>query len=407
MIIPKTINIQVLPRITFALVDEHIHTALRQQVFTAAAIMVIHKGETRLLGSWGWLAPTSQQHLATPETLFDLASVTKLFTTTAMLQLISEGKAALQTPLVEIIPAFGTVNPRPIDGGQDPLTKQPLPTPPKLAGQTVDPAAVTLWHLLTHTAGLPAWRDVYTANPYPDVANNLTQSERWQRGLDALCRYPFVGQPGAAVLYSDIGMMLLGEAVSRLHGTPGNLETAIQTRITARHPAVKVIFNPLLRGFEREQIAPTEYDGKRRKRRVGGEVHDENAYSLGGVAGHAGLFADVEAVARFGQGWLEGDWGIAPELAASATHEQAVTGDQRRGLGWLLKAGTESPAGERFSADSYGHTGFTGTSLWIDLEQQLVVAALTNRVYYGREPAGMLRFRRGLHDIVHTGLTGD
>jgi serine-type D-Ala-D-Ala carboxypeptidase len=403
---PEIHEVQLLPTTGMTQVNAHVRAAIQRQVFPAAAVMVIHRGETRLLASWGWLDPTSQRHATTPGTRFDLASITKLFTTTALLQLISEGKAALQTPLVAIIPVFGAVSPRPIDGGQHPITKQTLPTPLEHRGQAVDPTTVTLWHLLTHTSGLPAWRSIHEVNPFPHAIAHTHHAQHWQRGLDALCGYAFVGQPGAAVLYSDIGLMLLGEVVSRLHGTPGNLEAAVQARINARSPQVNAMFNPLLHGIPREQIVPTEHDSLWRKRRMWGEVHDENTYSLGGIAGHAGLFADVVSLGAFGQRWLDGAWGIAPELAARATHEQAVTGDQRRGLGWMLKAGDASPAGERFSTDSYGHTGFTGTSLWIDPHKRLVVAALTNRVYYGREPTGILHFRRGLHDILHTTLSG-
>src|SRR5690606_25291100 len=127
---------------------------------------------------------------------------------------------------------FGRTGPRPLDGGQDPHTKAPLPTPDDLRGQTADPAQVTFRHLLAHTSGLAPWRDVYrAAGPAPlppDQPDPVSRRERWANALHALGGYPFVGQPGDGIVrYSDLGLMLLGEATSRLHGTPGDLETAI------------------------------------------------------------------------------------------------------------------------------------------------------------------------------------
>ncbi|NDJ60188.1 MAG: beta-lactamase family protein, partial [Chloroflexi bacterium] len=138
-----------------------------------------------------------------------------------------------------------------------------------------------------------------------------------------------------------------------------------------------------------------------RGRRVWGEVHDENANGVGGVAGHAGLFASTRDIARFGQAWLTGDprLGIEVALHEAATTQQAATGPELRGLGWMLKSPENSSAGDTFSPTAYGHTGFTGTSLWIDPERHLVVACLTNFVYGGRGRPGLHEFRREIHDL--------
>jgi CubicO group peptidase (beta-lactamase class C family) len=135
-------------------------------------------------------------------------------------------------------------------------------------------------------------------------------------------------------------------------------------------------------------------------------VHDENACGVGGVAGHAGLFGTARDVAMFGQAWLQRDerFSISPEMMNMATREQAISGASRHGLGWMLKSHKDSSAGEYFSPESYGHTGFTGTSLWIDPEQELVVATMTNRVYPGREKVGIHAFRRALHDLIAQGV---
>jgi CubicO group peptidase (beta-lactamase class C family) len=157
-------------------------------------------------------------------------------------------------------------------------------------------------------------------------------------------------------------------------------------------------------GLSRREIIPTEYDATWRERRVWGEVHDENSCGAGGITGHAGLFAQARDVAALGQAWLSRDprLGLTPSLIEQALRQQA-DGQYRFGLGWMLKAADSSSAGDLYSESSFGHTGFTGTSLWIDPERELVTAALTNRVYPGREKPGILPFRRALHDLIAQG----
>lgn len=394
------------------------------RLFPAVALAIFHEGERVLAFGCGEIDPTQPfphdlRGVVTPETRFDLASLTKLFTTTAFLAQVSAGRVALDDPLVRVIPEFGRLSPRPVDGGQDPHSKIHLPTPSDLIGVTVDPAQVTFRHLLTHTSGLPAWRDVYKAAGEPptppDVPDPLPQSVRWSRALEALCSYPFVAPPGDSVRYSDIGLMLLGEAATRLNYAgdfqrtltqPAHLgvDMLIHEKVCERLDLITLGFNPVRNGIDRMHIAPTEDDPAWRGRRVWGEVHDENACGVGGVAGHAGLFGTAAEVARFGQAWLSRDprLKLDPALMNDAVREQAVTDSERRGLGWMLKSPAGSSAGDRFSANSYGHTGFTGTSLWIDPQRALVVALLTNRVYYGRERdfAPFHALRRAVHDAA-------
>src|SRR5262249_4886840 len=155
-----------------------------------------------------------------------------------------------------------------------------LSTPDYLIGKTADPSQVTFWHLLTHTSGLPAWRDVFNAaGPAPtppDQPDPLSGGERWSQAVKALCTYPFIHQPGKRVVYSDIGLMLLGEAVTRLEGAA--LDVVLQARVLNPAGLTSARFNPVREGhLSREKIAPTEDDPTWRKRRVWGEVHDENA----------------------------------------------------------------------------------------------------------------------------------
>ncbi|MGJ3241019.1 MAG: serine hydrolase domain-containing protein [Anaerolineae bacterium] len=403
--IATDINLNKLPEHVLKALNERIGQAVNDGITPAVSLAVFHYDSPILNVSWGWLDPDTRQLPTQTSTLFDLASLTKLYTSFAFFALVSDKQAYLHSPVVNIIPEFGDGGMRAIDGGQDPHTKERLPVDEALVGQQVDPTLIDCFHLLTHTSSLPAWRDVYTIAEVPvepPQQDPLPREQRWQRALKRLTSYPFTNHPESGVRYSDIGLMLLGEIVARQHGTPGNLEQAIQERVLGdRFPAT--VFNPLYHDYTRERIAPTEYDATWRKRRIWGEVHDENASGVGGVAGHAGLFAPAFEVGLLGNMWLnhaERLLKVDPELAGAAVELQAQTDNEVRGLGWMLKSPTGSSASDRFSPQSYGHTGFTGTSLWIDPRENLVVALLTNRVYGGRELVGIHDLRRAVHTLI-------
>ncbi len=374
--------------------------------FPMCALAVMHRGQGVVHKAWG----ACEGVAATPETLFDIASISKLFTTTVFLQLVSSGRVGLDDPLCGVLPEFATTGPRPIEGGQDPHTLLRQQVEPELAKQTVDPRQVTFRHVLTHTSGLPAWRDVFAVtgpvpNP-PEAHRPLDSIARWAQALPVIYNYPFIDQPGQRVVYSDIGLMLLGQAVQVLCRQP--LEQVIEAQVLRPLGLQHTMFNPVHSGRATlAQTAPTEMDARWRLRRVWGEVHDENACALGGVAGHAGLFATAMDVARFGQAWLAvpAQLGVDAELAAQAITEQACTEDVRRGLGFVIKSRLNASAGDLFSEDSFGHTGFTGTTLWVDPQRQGVVACLTNGVYLGRGTHAPHAFRRQLHDVLAKSLS--
>jgi CubicO group peptidase (beta-lactamase class C family) len=369
--------------------------------FPMCALAVLHQGRVVVHQAWG----QCESLTASTETLFDIASLTKLFTTTAFLAHVSRGHIGLDDSLVSVLPGFGLSGARAIEGGQDPHSLQRLALDVSLQGQTADPSCVTFRHLLTHTSGLPAWRDVYAvAGPIPmspHLQLPLEGQVRWAKALPVLYNYPFIDFPGHRVVYSDIGLMLLGQALEVISGAA--LDQVIQTQVLDPLGLSHTHFNPVQKGWARlDQTAPTELDMRWRQRRVWGEVHDENACALGGVAGHAGLFSTAMDVALFGQAWLSQPqtMGVDAMLAALATSELACTDDVRRGLGFVIKSEHNASAGDHFSPQSFGHTGFTGTTLWVDPDRQCVVASLTNGVYAGRTQHAPHAFRRSLHDLL-------
>ena len=390
-----------------------VETVLRSglgTVFPAAVLLVARRGVVILHRAYGHLDPETRQRPARTDSLFDLASVTKLFTATAFMTLVEAGRVALDTPVAGVLTELTGL--RPIGPTEDPLAKTMVPVDPAFAGQKVDVRQVTFWHLLTHTSGLAAWRSLYRENgeqgdgvPLP---HQVSAEKRAQRIAAIHGLYGFAYPPGARMVYSDLGIILLGEAVARLAGT--SLEAYVRRAVLEPLGLAHTTCNPLANGIPSKQIVPTEFCAWRQRRCIG-EVHDENAASLGGVAGHAGLFSTAREVAVLGQMYLSGGcYGSArillPETVAEMTRVQVNFEDNPRGLGWLQRSQGRSSSGRLFGPRSYGHTGFTGTSLWVDPDRALVVALLTNRVYYGRDPAAIVDFRPRLHDAVVEAIGG-
>ncbi len=374
------------------LIGKHLGTT-----FAAMQLLATRSGEPIVVTVAGPPASQSDHPSVTMESLFDFASLTKLFTTSAFLALVTRGLVSIEEPVSLVIPEFASRSPRVIGYSIDPNTEDPLLLAPDAIGESIDPGAVTFRHLLTHTGGLLPWTNLFRLHP-PD---SLTPAATRQRTvIAAIAETPFADRIGRAVHYSDLGFILIGEAVARLHGKP--LDEAIAELVTGPLRLDSIKFQPLAHGIPPEQIMPTEVDSRWRQRRCWGEVHDENAFGSGGVSGHAGLFGTAIDLARFGEAWLNHapNLGISNELMDEATSEQVYLNGARRGLGWMLKPDENASCGERMSRDSFGHTGFTGTSLWIDPSQRLVVALLTNRVYFGRDADGISRFRPAVHDVL-------
>lgn len=299
----------------------------------------------------------------TARTVWDLASLTKVVgTTSAVLQLVGRGAVALDTPVVHYLPDWT------VPGAEK----------------------VTVRHLLSHNAGLPAWRALYKETDTPTDA------------MRQVFATPLDTMPGVRFLYSDLGFMLLGQLVERVTGA--SLAEFDVQRIF--QPAGMRETRYLPPSDWRSRIAPTEQDPWR-QRKLRGEVHDENAARVGGVSGHAGLFSTAHDLARFArlylnEGTLDGVRVFdAATLRAFTTVQDTTV--SRRALGWETPTGRNS-AGVRLSAVAFGHTGFTGTSLWMDPGHNLFVLLLTNRVNPTRQNTRIGAVRTALADAVAAAL---
>ena len=352
----------------FARAFSLIHEAIAQRAFPGAALAVTCRGALILSQGFGRFTYEPDSPPVQPHTIYDLASVTKAVATTSMAMLLYErGVLRLDSPVAESLPEF--------------LALAPSPEPH-------DRSLVTLRMLLAHSSGLPAYIKLF------ETAPNRHEM------LRAACATPLVAPPGTRAEYSDIGFILLGEILQRLAATP--LPSFVQREVFAPLGMSHTGFTPdqSLRPF----IPPTEDDHAFRHRVIQGEVNDENAWVMGGIAGHAGLFSSATDVARFAECLLRGG---APVLKRETlelfTRRETSPAGSARALGWDTPS-PPSSSGQHFSSGSFGHLGYTGTSLWIDPQRQLSVTLLTNRTWPDRSSQAIKQLRPLLHDAIAEAL---
>jgi CubicO group peptidase (beta-lactamase class C family) len=296
--------------------------------------------------------------VAPASTVFDVASLTKVVATTAaLIALVDDGLVELDAPVRQYLPEF--------------------------RGERRD--AVTVRHLLAHNAGLPPGEWLFGRTASPEAA------------MAVVYEAPILKEPGAEARYSDFGMMLLAEVVRRRTEEP--LDEFLARRVYGPLGMESTFFLPP--AVLRDRIVPT-VETNERPYPLQGVVHDANAFRLGGVTGHAGLFSTAADVAVFAQAMLNGGaYGserILPEGLVRGFARRQPRADNRA-LGWETPRDLSS-AGLFFSARSFGHTGFTGTSLWIDPEHEFFVVILTNRTHGRGTTDDMLRIRRQVHDAA-------
>jgi beta-N-acetylhexosaminidase len=334
-----------------------------RKAFPGGALAIVHHSELCLL-EFGKQTYDAAARAVAPNTIYDVASLTKpVVTATLVAMEVESGRLALDAPVSAYLPEW--------NAGPQPLWRQ----------------IVTLRHLLTHTSGLPGHVFYYESA--------RTKQEMISRAMTEKLNC----EPGSKVEYSDPGFILLGAILERIAGQP--LEVLAQARIFDPIGMKNSMFNPPPR--LRARIAPTGIDSPLRKRLLRGEAHDDNTWVMGGVAGHAGLFSTAEELALFCRMILNG--GICAHkrlLRRSTIHEftspQALAGNTRA-LGWAMRT-EPSSSGRYFSARSFGHAGFTGTSIWCDPEKDLAVVLLTNRVYPTRENELIHEARPAIHDAI-------
>jgi CubicO group peptidase (beta-lactamase class C family) len=336
-----------------------IRTAVERKVFPAASIAVTHGGKLVALRAFGRFTfePDSPQTSVT--SIFDLASVSKVVATTTMAMILYQrGLLDLEVPAVAIVPEFA---------GSDPRRRE-----------------VTLHMLLAHCSGLPAYEKLFLkANTREDL-------------LAAAFITPLTTDPGTKAEYSDIGFIVLGVALERV--ADETLNRFCQRESFGPLAMAHTAFNPPAAWHA--SIPPTADDRTFRRRIIQGEVQDENASVLGGVAGHAGVFATAQDVATFAHTMLQGGLPLVRrETLALFTRREAAPSGTSRALGWDTPS-LPSQSGKYFSAGSFGHLGYTGTSLWIDPQRQLSITLLTNRTWPDCSNQAIKEVRPRFHDAV-------
>ncbi|HVI09531.1 MAG TPA: serine hydrolase domain-containing protein [Candidatus Binatia bacterium] len=343
--------------------------AIAERAFPGASVAVIHQGSLIVRNAVGQSTYSQDEPRRTffdisPETAFDLASLTKVIATTTMAMLLYErGVLDLDAPLGAIVPEF--------------LSR---------ASNDERRREVTIRALLAHASGLPAYEKLFL--------RTRTRDEL----LNAAFAVPLTADPGVRAEYSDIGFILLGVALERL--ADESLDRFCQREIFAPLGMAGTGFNPPQSA--RPSIPPTQDDRSFRHRIIQGEVQDENASVLGGVAPHAGLFSNAPDLANFAEAMLRarapGGF-FRPETIALFTRRQTVPSDTSRALGWDTPS-APSQSGKYFSEHSFGHLGYTGTSLWIDGEREVAIVFLTNRTWPDCSNQAIKQVRPQFHDAV-------
>ena len=348
----------------FSAVDNLLEKELAKNTFPGAAAAVVTKNKIIYKNILGLAQKEPEQRKLCKDTIFGLASLTKVIvTTSSVMKLIEMGKINLYDYIKDYFPEL-------------PKAKE----------------EITIYHLLTHTSGYQAIIKL------------------WDKGLDYQQKIKYISdlelenEIGEVVNYSDPNFILLGELVQRVSGK--NLHEFSQQHFFKPLDMNNTAYNPLtnIKGIDKSDIAATEYCSWRKKMIIG-EVHDENAYSLGGISGHAGLFSNIEDLSKFVMMLLNNGTYQNKNIFSALTIKAMIKNwtkdlDQNRALGWDLKDNFRSSAGILLSDKAYGHTGFTGTSIWIDPELEIGMILLTNRVHPSRDNIDIISLRPRFHNLL-------
>jgi CubicO group peptidase (beta-lactamase class C family) len=342
---------------------EVLNKAIAQHAFPAVSVAVTLRGQLVALKALGQFTYEPDSPHVSPASVFDLASVTKAVATTSMAMILYQrGLLDLEAPVSVIVPEFNASG---------------------VSGQDAARGEVTMHMLLAHSSGLPAYEKLFLkAQTKADL-------------IKAAFTTPLTAAPGARAEYSDIGFIILGIALERI--ADETLDRFCQRELFGPLGMAHTAYKPPAEW--RNSIPPTADDVTFRHRIVQGEVQDENASVLGGVAGHAGLFSNAEDLSTFAHILLQGGGPVRPETLAIFTRREASPAGTSRALGWDTPS-SPSQSGKYLSANSFGHLGYTGTSLWIDSQRQLSITLLTNRTWPHCDNHAIKQVRPQFHDTV-------
>jgi CubicO group peptidase (beta-lactamase class C family) len=344
----------------FSKVDSVVENAINYHAFPGAQVLIWKDGKVIYDNSFGHFTYDDNSKKVDSKTLYDLASLTKVIATTTATMICYDRKLfSLDDPVVKYIPQFG------VNGKEK----------------------ITILNLLLHNTGLPAWKKFYEiASNSEEVINDIYSS-------------PLEYETGTKTVYSDLGMITMGKIIEKVTGE--KLDDFCKKEIFIPLHMTSTFFNPP--DSLKKYCAPTEVDNYWRNRLLQGEVHDETSAMLNGVAGHAGLFSNANDIAKLmtvliNKGKFSGKQFIKKSTIELFT--KRYSDQSTRAIGWDTRSETGSSSGDYFSGDSYGHTGFTGTSVWVDPDRNLFVIFLTNRVYPTRANVKILKVRPELHNAV-------
>jgi CubicO group peptidase (beta-lactamase class C family) len=376
-----------------------LNRGLKDGVFPGAVAVVARHGKLVFFEHIGYRSLVPERAPMKRDTIFDLASLTKVMATVpTVLKLVDEGSIALEDPLSKLIPSANLGNKR----------------------------GLTLRLLLSHSAGLIDWK------PFYEKLRGHQLEDRKRLLRKRIIEEPFAYEPGKGSLYSDLGFMLLEWVVEEQTGE--NLPEFAQENFYGPMGLKRTFFVPVgeeknpprppftkggsaeerggegrrVQGVGKAEFAATE-DCPWRKKVLQGEVHDDNAWILGGYSGHAGLFSTAEEIYLMANMLREHFLGkrddfFKPETVREFFRRQDIVKGSDWALGWDTRALEGSSAGKYFSRDSVGHTGFTGTSIWMDLEKDVIAILLSNRVHPKRDNDKIKQFRPVFHDAVMESL---
>jgi CubicO group peptidase (beta-lactamase class C family) len=344
---------------TFARAFQILEEAIAQKAFPGASVAITHAGKLVALKAVGRFTYEEISPPVTVDSIFDVASVTKVVATTSMAMILYErGLLDLDMPIAGVLPEF--------------------------AGNDARRRDVTFHMLLAHSSGLPAYEKIFL---------RATSRDEFLRVAFSV---PLKNAPGTHAEYSDIGFILLAIALERI--AEESLDRFCQHELFGPIGLLHTAFNPP--PAWKPVIPPTADDQVFRKRIIQGEVQDENASVLGGVAGHAGLFSTAADIATFVHVMLSGGAPVVRrETLAVFTRREPSPPGTSRALGWDAPS-APSQSGKYFSPSSFGHLGYTGTSLWMDPERQLSVTLLTNRTWPDCSSQAIKEARPRFHDAV-------